>query len=91
MHIKITHTYISDLSVKLQHPDGTEVVLHDRIGGDADNIDTIYGMGGAPVEGLTQLQGKPISGTWKLIIQDFAAQDTGTLDFIKFIVKGYMD
>lgn len=71
-HVKITHTFIGDLTVTLRHPDGTEVVLHNRTGGSIDNIDQVYNS--------SAFNGKNSTGTWKLIVKDLAANDTGTLD-----------
>lgn len=70
--VKITHTFIGDLTVTLRHPDGTEVVLHNRTGGSADNIDQTYTT--------AAFNGKNSTGTWKLIVKDLAANDVGVLD-----------
>ena len=39
--INITHTYINDLQIVLQHPDGTQAVLFDRNCGGEDNLDNV--------------------------------------------------
>ena len=70
--VKITHTFIGDLTVTLRHPDGTEVVLHNRTGGSTDNIDQTYTT--------AAFNGKNSTGTWKLIVKDLAANDTGVLN-----------
>lgn len=72
IYVRITHPYIGDLQVVAQHPDGTQVTLHNRTGGSADNIDQVYGT--------TAFNGKNAQGTWKLIVRDLAANDTGTLN-----------
>ena len=70
--IDISHTWIGDLKVDLVAPDGTTQTLHDRSGGDADDIDQTY----APY-----FAGVPIAGAWTLRINDnYAAADDGTLD-----------
>ena len=70
--IDISHTWIGDLKVDLVAPDGTTQTLHDRSGGDADDIDQTY----AP-----DFAGVPIAGAWTLRINDnYAAADDGTLD-----------
>ncbi len=71
-HVKITHTFIGDLTVALRHPDGTEVTLHNRTGGGADNIDQIYTV--------TAFNGKNSTGIYKLIVKDLVANDSGTLN-----------
>lgn len=72
VYVRITHTYIGDLQVIVQHPDGTQVTLHNRTGAGTDNIDQTYAT--------AAFNGKNSSGTWKLIVKDLAAQDTGTLN-----------
>ena len=70
-HVKVTHTYIGDLVVVLQHG-GTEQVLLNREGGSADNIDRDF----IPAPWAGQGAG----GDWTLVVSDQAASDTGTLD-----------
>ncbi|WP_455359679.1 M14 family zinc carboxypeptidase [Streptomyces sp. SYSU K21746] len=69
VHIK--HTYIGDLVVKLIAPDGSAYTLHNKAGSGADNIDQTY---------TVNLSSETRNGTWKLSVQDTAAQDTGTID-----------
>lgn len=69
VHIK--HTYIGDLVVSLVAPDGTASVLHNKTGGDTDNLDQVY---------TVNLSGDVANGTWKLRVQDVASQDVGTID-----------
>ncbi|MDX8033296.1 proprotein convertase P-domain-containing protein [Lentzea sp. BCCO 10_0856] len=69
--VKIVHTYIGDLQVSLIAPDGSAYVLHNRTGGSADNIDQTY---------TVNLSGETSNGTWKLRVNDNAANDTGRID-----------
>lgn len=78
--VNITHPYIGDLEVSLIHPDGTRVRLHNRTGGSADNIFTVYPDHTTPAEPLSMLAGKAAQGTWKLRIRDLAIADEGTLN-----------
>lgn len=77
--VTITHPYKGDLRVTLIHPDGTQVILHNRTGGSADNINTTYDTLTAPAQALSAFNGKTPNGTWKLLVQDLAASDIGTL------------
>jgi subtilisin-like proprotein convertase family protein len=72
VEVHITHTYIGDLSVSLVSPTGTTVVLHNRAGGSADNIDRIY----TPAN----FNGAEVFGTWKLKVKDTASRDIGRLE-----------
>ncbi|MGH8591114.1 MAG: S8 family serine peptidase, partial [Gammaproteobacteria bacterium] len=69
--VDITHTFIGDLSITLTSPGGTGVVLHDRSGGNADNIIKTY----TPVttSGLATLRGQPVQGAWRLRVADLEA------------------
>ncbi|MET8228685.1 S8 family serine peptidase [Streptomyces sp. NPDC005301] len=70
--VDITHTYRGDLVVDLIAPDGSAYLLKSSSGSDsADNVNTTYTVD-ASSEGA--------NGTWKLRVQDVAAQDTGTLN-----------
>ncbi len=79
--IKLTHTYIGDLVISLTSPAGTEVKLHDRVGGSADNIDKTYDF-----TLLRVLKGEDPEGVWTLKIVDVAAEDLGKLDQVVFTV-----
>ena len=69
--VNIVHTYIGDLKVDLVAPDGSIYVLHNRTGGSTDNINTTY---------TVNLSSEPKNGTWKLRVNDNAAQDTGYIN-----------
>ncbi len=74
--VDIAHTYIGDLRVTLIPPSGSQVVLHDRNGGNAANL--IRGFD-ATTAGLAALAGQTVRGDWTLLVQDLAAADAGTL------------
>jgi subtilisin-like proprotein convertase family protein/subtilisin family serine protease len=76
--VDITHPYIGDLRVVLVAPSGAEVVLHNRSGGNADDLRRSFDMAGTP--GLSALAGQPIAGDWTLRVQDLAARDVGRLN-----------
>jgi subtilisin-like proprotein convertase family protein len=76
--VDITHTFIGDLNVTLVSPAGTSVPLHQRAGGDADNIIQTYTPATKPQ--LQTLRGQPMQGTWRLRIADLEAQDVGKLN-----------
>ncbi len=84
VHVKITHTYIGDLTVSLIHPDGTAYVLHNQTGGSTDNLDMDYDM-------ARTWRDKPSSGIWKIKVMDTAGQDTGTLDSVKINLKTFLN
>lgn len=76
--VDISHTYIGDLRVSLLSPAGTQVVLHDRTGGHADNINKTYTRATTP--DLATLAGQPIAGDWRLHVSDHEAADTGKVN-----------
>lgn len=69
--VTIAHPAIGDLIISLVAPDGSAYLLHDRTGGDTDNVDQTY---------TVDLSSEPSDGTWKLRVQDVALAETGYLD-----------
>ena len=69
--VNIVHTYISDLVVALEAPDGSVYVLHNNTGGDADNIIKTYTL---------NLSAEVANGVWRLRVTDYAALDTGLIN-----------
>lgn len=70
--VAITHTYRGDLAVTLVAPDGKQAVLHNTTGGSVDDLNLDLDV--------PSLSGSPAGGEWKLVVQDLARLDTGTLD-----------
>ncbi|MEU7531642.1 M28 family metallopeptidase [Saccharothrix sp. NPDC042600] len=75
--VNITHTYRGDLVIDLVAPDGTAFRLKSSSSDSGDNINTTY---------TVNASGEVANGTWKLRIQDVAAQDVGRLNswFLQF-------
>jgi PKD repeat protein len=69
--VAIVHTYIGDLKVDLVAPDGTLYNIHNRTGSGTDNINKTVTL---------NLSSEVLNGTWKLRVNDNAAQDTGRID-----------
>lgn len=70
--VDITHTYRGDLVIDLIAPDGTAYRLKAASSSDsADNVNTTY---------TVNASSETANGTWKLRVQDTAAQDTGTIN-----------
>jgi subtilisin-like proprotein convertase family protein len=80
--VDITHPRVSDLIVDLQSPGGTTVRLHDRTGGEDDDIVTTYDVPTAP-DGpgtMDDFNGEDVGGTWALAVSDYLGGATGTLN-----------
>ena len=71
--VNITHPYTGDLTVKITAPDGKVVTLHERAGGRTLNLVKSY-------EVTSQLGQVSVTGAYKLMVQDLAAVDKGTLN-----------
>ncbi|MFI1468406.1 M28 family metallopeptidase [Streptomyces wuyuanensis] len=70
--VDIKHTWRGDLVVDLLAPDGTAYRLKNSSGSDsADNVIATY---------TVNASAEAANGTWKLRVQDVAAQDTGYID-----------
>lgn len=70
--VNLIHTYIGDLVVKVVSHDGKSVTLHSRSGGGADNLVKTY-------DATAALGSVATAGTYKLIVQDLAKYDTGSI------------
>ncbi|MGW4736314.1 M4 family metallopeptidase [Streptomyces shenzhenensis] len=71
VYVKIIHTYRGDLTVDLVGPNGTVYSLLNRSGGSADNVDQTFTL---------DASAQPITGTWKLRVQDRASIDVGYIE-----------
>jgi vibriolysin len=69
--VAIVHTYQGDLKVDLVAPDGSLYNIHNRTGGNADNINKTVTL---------NLSTEALNGTWKLRVNDNAGGDTGKID-----------
>ena len=87
--IDITHTYIGDLRVILISPSGTEVPLHVRNGGSANDLHAEFDIHSVP--GLHALSGEPVNGDWILHVQDLAAVDRGRLKSWSLDISGQVN
>lgn len=92
---ELRHTYVGDLRLSLVAPDGTRLMLVDRVGNDSDDFyrtefrddaaaPIAAGAGpftGAfrPDQSLAALSGRLSSGEWALNAADLASGDVGTL------------
>jgi M6 family metalloprotease-like protein len=77
--LDISHTYRGDLRVTLLTPWSDAIVLHQRnTGGSADNIHRTIDE--SDVQALATLHGHSTRGDWRLLVQDLAPVDVGTLN-----------
>ncbi len=104
VNFTISHTYDSDLIIRLYAPDGSSSLLVNRRGGSANNfinttIDdeagTAISRGRAPFTGsfrpetsLSTFDSKNARGIWILEVYDNGRRDTGTLNSFSLIVTG---
>ncbi|MDQ0931050.1 M4 family metallopeptidase [Streptomyces turgidiscabies] len=68
VYVNIVHTYRGDLTVDLVGPNGNVYSLLDQSGGSADNVDETFTINASA---------QPLTGTWKLRVQDRASIDVG--------------
>lgn len=76
--VDITHTYVGDLQVELVNPSGDKALIHNRQGGNQDNLRQTYDSAANPA--LAALTGKTAAGNWELRVRDLEGQDVGRLD-----------
>lgn len=70
--VNVVHSYIGDLVIKVVASDGRTVTLHSRSGGSADNVVKTY-------DATAALSNVSNTGYYKLVIQDMAKYDVGSL------------
>ncbi|NDI98005.1 T9SS type A sorting domain-containing protein [Flavobacterium sp. LaA7.5] len=93
--VDISHTWLSDLTVTLISPQGTEVQLFSDECGDQDNVQATFDDSGEPSvcdetpaltgtiqpdEALSTFDGELPEGTWVLQVSDGFNQDGGTIN-----------
>ncbi|NHN38732.1 M6 family metalloprotease domain-containing protein [Pseudomaricurvus alcaniphilus] len=76
--VDISHSYVGDLRVELIAPSGQAVTLHNRAGGNSDDLRKTWSS--AAVNALVDLLGSSAKGRWRLRVTDLANADTGTLN-----------
>lgn len=76
--VDITHTWVSDLQVVLTAPSGSEILLHDRIGGSQDNLIKTYSE--QNLTAMKTLLSHSAKGSWTLQVTDLAGRDVGKLN-----------
>ncbi|MCE9685729.1 S8 family serine peptidase [Shewanella sp. AS16] len=81
--VNISHSWIGDLVVRLRSPTGIEAVLHDRAGGNADDLVQAWD--------LSVFNGEMAKGTWTLSVSDHVGADTGTLNSWGMVISGLGD
>lgn len=81
VRLRVAHPYPGDLKVELVHPDGTRVVLAERLTGVAGTGESeiTLGEGGMAVAALSSLRGKAVAGVWGVRVSDVSVYDSGTL------------
>ncbi|HJL17775.1 MAG TPA: proprotein convertase P-domain-containing protein [Sandaracinaceae bacterium LLY-WYZ-13_1] len=83
IEVGITHTYIGDLLIEVEAPNGERFVLHEREGGGDDDLEATY-----PLDETGRAYEDSADGTWTLHVSDNAGIDTGTLDRWAVVVGG---
>jgi subtilisin-like proprotein convertase family protein/V8-like Glu-specific endopeptidase len=81
VRLRVAHPYPGDLKVELVHPDGTRVVLAERLTGIVTNGESeiALGEGGMGVAALDSLRGKAAAGVWGVVVSDVSVYESGTL------------
>ena len=78
VHVDIDHTYIGDLRVELVNPQGQRALLHNKTGGQQDDLKITYESSSQAT--LAPLVGKPVNGDWTLRVSDLIGNDFGKLN-----------
>jgi len=93
--VNIKHSWLEDLTLYLESPEGVKVILSKQIGGSGDNyFETLFDQDSnsnifnakppftgsyLPVQTLETYYNKSAFGQWKLIVEDSFEEDTGSI------------
>lgn len=103
LQLALSHTYVSDLRIRLIAPSGQAVTLFQRRGGSTDNLAVTFAddanLSVSQVSGsisgrfkgeqaLSAFRGIQAQGTWQLEITDYAYYDAGTLQSATLRFRG---
>ncbi len=94
--VNINHSWLEDLTLYLESPDGVKIILSKQIGGSGNNYsETLFDQDSnnnifnalppfsgsyKPVQSLETFYNKSAFGKWKLIVEDSFQEDTGSID-----------
>lgn len=78
VEVTIRHTCVGDLQVGLAAPSGRWALLHDRAGGETEDLNLVCDPDTTPA--LAALLGQEARGDWTLAVRDLAGKDRGTLE-----------
>jgi subtilisin-like proprotein convertase family protein len=83
VYANITHPHIGDLYFVIWSPDNTRLILHDRSGGDQDDIIGWYDDDFPPDDpagGMEIFFGRQSQGFWRIFLADISPGHEGTLN-----------
>jgi subtilisin-like proprotein convertase family protein len=94
VNVNVTHEWIRDLVSQVVHPDGTAIILGNRICNSQDGYNITFNDGSpaivcaapittgtfTPSQALSGFNTKNTSGTWSLLLNDYFQGDTGNLN-----------
>lgn len=78
--VDISHTYRGDLQVTLMSPNDTPILLHNRLGGGANDLKAVYTPDTSPALAAFVQTHPPVTGRWTLRVVDLARRDLGVLN-----------
>lgn len=78
VEVDAQHTWVGDLTIRLEAPSGEEVTLRDTTGGSLDDVNDRYSS--EAHDQLANLVGESVGGDWKLHVVDSVSRDIGRLD-----------
>lgn len=84
LSLSITHSYFTDLNIRLISPSGTSLTLYNSSTGDGSTSD----LGFQYTFGADGFRGESAVGTWTLEIQDTVSTDTGFVKNLLFTAYG---
>ncbi len=82
LHVDVKHQRRADVRIRLRHPDGTEAVVNNTGSSPRTDLIAVYPDTRQYADDVIALYGKPVAGTWQVIVSDHASGNTGSIRYL---------
>lgn len=82
LHVDVKHQRRGDVRIRLRHPDGTEAVVNNTGSSTRTDLIAVYPDTRQYADDVIALYGKPVAGTWQVIVSDHTSGNTGSIRYL---------
>jgi subtilisin-like proprotein convertase family protein len=80
--VDVKHQRRGDVRIRLRHPDGTEAVVNNTGSSTRTDLIAVYPDTRQYADDVIALYGKPVAGTWQVIVSDHTSGNTGSIRYL---------